>query len=599
MPDDLILRSWKEIAEYLGCDVKTCARWESECGLPVRRFDPASKRSRVFANKSELEAWLADRQSPKHEAAAVPRRRGGRTAVIAASLLLGAPLAWFGLKPVLFPSAAIPVIGVFPLQAANASPAEAYKAQEIRNEILGRLTFGGQVKVVSMPESPARTEGAMAALRIAGLPEPDYLLQAGFRPDNQFSALNFSLLDAKTGLALWNHVYEKAVANISYCLKDMCAEVLARIDFPGRRSTGPNPGPAASDPSSFGGDKMGLSVIDHEASDPWSLCVEASRFADMGDAAANDVAMDLFRKAREADPAFAHAYIGLAKCYANFVNYQGRKEISWLDKSDELLARAQDLEPDLPAYFAVRIKNLMMREFLLDGDTSREYFRVAGQALTRYPYDAKLSGIIGYCHVKRFDRTGRPADLNEAVRLLRIAYNADRTAIINMAFVELLMLKREFGQAMSVCVEVEQDHPLPIIAYRRGEILYYQGDLAGSLAAFRSCTTPVDLRIGALYYEGMIAARRGDRSRALAVLNEIELLSPHKAALSLDHLREASIYAGLGLNDRSDTLLQEGLAKLGNAGTYFARSYLEIDPNFTNLRRSLVLPRAGVRAQPR
>ncbi|MCX6561009.1 MAG: hypothetical protein NTZ26_10935 [Candidatus Aminicenantes bacterium] len=599
MSDDQILRSWKEIADYLGCDVKTCARWEAECGLPIRRFDPASKRSRVFANVAELEAWLANRRAPKPEAAGPAPRRGGRTAVIAAALVLGLPLAWFGLKPVLFPAADIPVIGVFPIASADASPAEAYKAKEIHNQILSQLAFGGRARVISMPEPAARTEAAMAAVRIAGLPEPDYLLQAGFRPDDALSTLSISLRDAKTGLTLWDHVYEKAVANLTYCLKDLCDQVRARIDFPRRAAAGPSPGGSPSDPSSLPGDPSGLGVIDNGATDPWSLCVEASRFADMGEAAANDVAMDLFRKAREADPGFAHAYIGLARCYANFVNYQGRKEITWLDKSEELLAKAQALEPDLPEYFIARIRNLLMREFLLDGDTSREYFRLAGQALARYPYDPRLSGVIGYCYIKRFDRAGKSADLDEAVRLLRIAYNAERTAIINAALAELLMLKREFGPALSICAEVEQEHPLPIIAYRRGEILYYQGDLAGSLAAFRSCTTPVDLRIGALYYEGMIAARRGDRSRALAILNEIELLSPRKAALSLDHLREASIYAGLGLNDRADALLREGLAKLNNAGTYFARSYLEIDPNFNDMRRSLALPRPGVRAQPR
>ncbi len=97
----------------------------------------------------------------------------------------------------------------------------------------------------------------------------------------------------------------------------------------------------------------------------------------------------------------------------------------------------------------------------------------------------------------------------------------------------------------------------------------------------------------------MIAARQGDRARAFAVLGEIDVLIPRKEAVYLDHLREASVYAGLGESARAEELLREGLAKLGNAGTYIMRSYIEIDPNFKGLRRSLVLPRAGFAMQPK
>ena len=51
------LDSWKEIADYLGRDVRTVIRWEKERGLPVRRL-PGGKRQSVFAFASEIDAWL-------------------------------------------------------------------------------------------------------------------------------------------------------------------------------------------------------------------------------------------------------------------------------------------------------------------------------------------------------------------------------------------------------------------------------------------------------------------------------------------------------------------------------------------------------------
>jgi hypothetical protein len=51
------LDSWKEIAEYLGRDVRTVIRWEREKNLPVHRI-PGGKRRSVFAYPEEVEAWL-------------------------------------------------------------------------------------------------------------------------------------------------------------------------------------------------------------------------------------------------------------------------------------------------------------------------------------------------------------------------------------------------------------------------------------------------------------------------------------------------------------------------------------------------------------
>ena len=52
-----VLASWKGIAAYFGCNVRTAKRWERERGLPVHRA-PGKKGSTVFARASELETWL-------------------------------------------------------------------------------------------------------------------------------------------------------------------------------------------------------------------------------------------------------------------------------------------------------------------------------------------------------------------------------------------------------------------------------------------------------------------------------------------------------------------------------------------------------------
>lgn len=57
-----ILGGWKDIANYLGEDVRTVQRYERELGLPVRRAAGKTTVS-VIAVKSELDAWVASRLS--------------------------------------------------------------------------------------------------------------------------------------------------------------------------------------------------------------------------------------------------------------------------------------------------------------------------------------------------------------------------------------------------------------------------------------------------------------------------------------------------------------------------------------------------------
>lgn len=130
MPAGARLDSWKEIAQYLGRDVRTVIRWEDR-GLPVHRI-PGGKVSRVFAFTHELDAWLARgpgatldtvptgsepaaTSPPRPDSAPVPtqpveraphqRRVPTRAVMLAGSLALAAALiaAWAGARSGMVP----------------------------------------------------------------------------------------------------------------------------------------------------------------------------------------------------------------------------------------------------------------------------------------------------------------------------------------------------------------------------------------------------------------------------------------------------------------------------------------------------------------
>ena len=82
---DEVLGSWKEIAQYLGRDVRTVMRWERTRAMPVHRL-PGSVKAPVHALKSELDAWRSgpiDDQSPVSRIAEVPQPASQSAAITA------------------------------------------------------------------------------------------------------------------------------------------------------------------------------------------------------------------------------------------------------------------------------------------------------------------------------------------------------------------------------------------------------------------------------------------------------------------------------------------------------------------------------------
>jgi len=54
----VILSGWKEIANYLGCGVRTAQRWEAK-GLPINRPNPG-RRGHVVTETSQIDGWIHD-----------------------------------------------------------------------------------------------------------------------------------------------------------------------------------------------------------------------------------------------------------------------------------------------------------------------------------------------------------------------------------------------------------------------------------------------------------------------------------------------------------------------------------------------------------
>lgn len=94
-----LLSSWKEIAAYLKCTVRSCIRWEEKSGLPVHR-SASLPGARVYAFKTELDEWLSRQPSrPADKKGPFARPSWRRLALIALPAAAAGLAAFLFLKP--------------------------------------------------------------------------------------------------------------------------------------------------------------------------------------------------------------------------------------------------------------------------------------------------------------------------------------------------------------------------------------------------------------------------------------------------------------------------------------------------------------------
>src|SRR5215470_7540590 len=72
-----VLNSWKQIAVYLKCGVRTVQRYERKSQLPVRRMS-GKGRGVVIAFPAELDAWLKQSFPGKESSGGAPDLRASR-----------------------------------------------------------------------------------------------------------------------------------------------------------------------------------------------------------------------------------------------------------------------------------------------------------------------------------------------------------------------------------------------------------------------------------------------------------------------------------------------------------------------------------------
>ncbi len=176
------LRSWKAIANYLGCSVRTARRWEADEGMPVHRLMHKAQGS-VYAYPGELDSWLNrdERQTVTTSVSAPDGRKA---------------------------------IAVLPFEFIGRDADSAYIADGFTDEVIADLSKIRMLRVTSRTSSMSLKGTQQSARKIARSLDVGLLLEGSVQKHSSDLRISVRLVDAETEDALWTNKYQGVLKDV-------------------------------------------------------------------------------------------------------------------------------------------------------------------------------------------------------------------------------------------------------------------------------------------------------------------------------------------------------------------------------------------------
>jgi tetratricopeptide (TPR) repeat protein len=185
------------------------------------------------------------------------------------------------------------------------------------------------------------------------------------------------------------------------------------------------------------------------------------------------------------------------------VNFVWDFDIKWVNKAEYLIKQAQAINPDLPEYYSTLIEVYLIKEVGFNEDKKDLAFELAREGIKKYPDNAQINSIVGYCYFMKFGEEGNEADFKKALEYKEKSFWLNPYGLNNLVYAELLMLNKEFYEAIHICSIVEKTDYSMMSKFRLGEIYYYLGDLESSKAIFQQFDiAPLNVKIASMFYLG-------------------------------------------------------------------------------------------------
>ncbi len=169
------LDSWKEIARYLGREVRTVQRWAASRKLPVHRL-PGGGRPRVFSLKPEIDAWMNEKEQEQGQDAAS--------------------------------------VAVLPFLNISGSDENQYFGDGLAEEIINALVRIPGLRVTARTSSFAFSARGHDVRDIGTQLGTAWLLEGSVRRDRHRVRIAAQLINTDNGYHAWSECYERRLTDI-------------------------------------------------------------------------------------------------------------------------------------------------------------------------------------------------------------------------------------------------------------------------------------------------------------------------------------------------------------------------------------------------
>ena len=589
MSDKDILDSWKAIADYLDRDIRTCSRWEKQLGLPIHRIDDRSSRSKVFAYKSEIDEWLREKANTRElKSLSFTENKWLVIGLISIFAFISIIFAFLYFKHNLLtsPSSKYISVAVFPFENSNPSEYEEYFSAGISEEIINNIRRLDALKVI--PARSTKTgDNTSNTYQIGKNLDADFILKGKVEKNKEKISLYIQLIRTKNSENIWEEKFDGKMEDFFIIQEKICKKMheILNLDT-GKAGLIPSSYEKTYDYDAYDNYLKGnyiLEKLNENPEDSWKLYHQGKYYWGKRTEEANELAIKLFNQAIKIDSSFAQAYLGLAHCYINYVNFDWNFNREWIEQAEVLANKARALSSNIPDYYTIIIQINLIKEIAFEENTKEIAFDLAQEGIQKYPNHALLNSIVGYCYFLKFGEEGKEEDFKKALDYKEKSFWLSPFSLHNNVYAEFLILNKEFYKAIEVCNITKKIDPSLTTIYRLGEIYYYMGDLDKSQEIFEKIESPWDFKIGASFYLGMIASRMGETEKARRIAEEIEVTSPD---FFEEKLRLASIYMGLGEKEIGYNYLDSFFNKASTQKKRFIYyRYIDLDSNFHKFKR--------------
>ena len=244
------LRSWKAIASYLGCSVRTARRWEADEGLPVHRLMHKSQGS-VYAYPVELDEWL-NRDESKRPTAQVSTSDERKS------------------------------IAVLPFDFIGADGDDAYIADGFTDEVIADLSKIRTLRVTSRTSSMSLKGSQLSAQKIAKSLGVGLLLEGSVQKQASSLRIAVRLVDPDSEDTLWTDKYQGKLDDVFSIQERIARDVASQLEL-----------------SLTGDDEARLETRDLDDVDAWLYAAQARQEAYRWRSDAIRRGIDLLEKAVE------------------------------------------------------------------------------------------------------------------------------------------------------------------------------------------------------------------------------------------------------------------------------------------------------------